>query len=129
MAAEKVVPTERQRERSALDLGDPLVVELIHRAQESDAEDRKLTVRQALGKYKKAVFWAMILSTSLIMEGYDLTLVRSLSPTLSPRRGPSPPKLAEALADPVSLRSTPFTARPSSATASACMTPRRTPGR
>lgn len=75
MATEKVVPTERQRERSAFDLSDPHVVELIHRAQESDAQDRKLTVRQALGKYKKAVFWAMILSTSLIMEGYDLALV------------------------------------------------------
>ena len=76
MAVEKVVPTERQRERSALDVNDPHVVELIHRAQESDEEDRKLTVRQALGKYKKAVFWAMILSLSLVMEGYDLSLVR-----------------------------------------------------
>lgn len=76
MAPGNVVPTERQLEHSAFDLNDPRVVELIHRAQESDAEDRKLTVRQALGKYKKAVFWAMILSTSLIMEGYDLALVR-----------------------------------------------------
>jgi SP family general alpha glucoside:H+ symporter-like MFS transporter len=32
-------------------------------------------VRQALSKYKKAVFWAMFLSTSLIMEGYDLVIV------------------------------------------------------
>ncbi|KAL2111627.1 hypothetical protein VUR80DRAFT_9700 [Thermomyces stellatus] len=77
MAPGNVVPTERQLEHSAFDLNDPRVVELIHRAQESDAEDRKLTVRQALGKYKKAVFWAMILSTSLIMEGYDLALINS----------------------------------------------------
>ena len=75
MATAKIVPTERQRELSAFNLNDPHVVELINRAQESDAQDRNLTVRQALKKDKKAVFLAMILSTSLIMEGFDLTLV------------------------------------------------------
>jgi SP family general alpha glucoside:H+ symporter-like MFS transporter len=56
---------------------DPAIVELIHMAQESDAADRLLTIGQALKKYKKAVFWAMLLSTSLIMEGYDLVIVRT----------------------------------------------------
>ncbi|KAL4972414.1 major facilitator superfamily domain-containing protein [Aspergillus desertorum] len=46
---------------------------LIRQAQESDEADRKLTIRQAIRKYKKAVVWAMFLSTRLIMEGYDLT--------------------------------------------------------
>ncbi|KAM5344551.1 hypothetical protein ACJ41O_013086 [Fusarium nematophilum] len=71
MAPEKVVPTTRELDE-ALDLDDARTLELIQRAQESDAADRKLTVRQALAKYKKAVFWALFLSTSLIMEGYDL---------------------------------------------------------
>jgi SP family general alpha glucoside:H+ symporter-like MFS transporter len=75
MAIEKVVPTEH--ELQGLDLSDPEVIELIHHAQESDAADRLLTVRQALKKYKNAVFWAMFLSTSLIMEGYDLVIVSS----------------------------------------------------
>jgi hypothetical protein len=75
MATEKIVPTEH--ELKGLDLGNPDVAELIRHAQESDAADRLLTVRQALGKYKKAVFWAMLLSTSLVMEGYDLVIVRS----------------------------------------------------
>lgn len=48
---------------------------LISQAQASADADSKLTVRQALKKHKKAVFWAMILSTSLIMEGYDLVIV------------------------------------------------------
>jgi SP family general alpha glucoside:H+ symporter-like MFS transporter len=73
MASEKVVPTEK--ELKGFDLESPDVVSLIHRAQESDAADRKLTVRQALVKYKKAVFWAMFLSTSLVMEGYDAVIV------------------------------------------------------
>lgn len=77
MAREKVVPTEH--ELQGFDLNDPGTVELIHHAQESDAADRLLTVREALKKHKKAVFWAMFLSTSLIMEGYDLVIVRSIS--------------------------------------------------
>ena len=50
---------------------------LIAQAQASADLDSKLTVMQALKKHKKAVFWAMILSTSLIMEGYDLVIVRT----------------------------------------------------
>lgn len=73
MAVEKVVPTAKELEQ--FDLSDAHTVELINRAQEGDAADRKLTVRQALVKYKKAVFWALFLSTSLIMEGYDLVIV------------------------------------------------------
>lgn len=78
MTTEKIVPTERELKR--FELSNPDTVELIHLAQESDAADRLLTVRQALKKYKKAVFWAMFLSTSLIMEGYDLVIVSSKFP-------------------------------------------------
>jgi SP family general alpha glucoside:H+ symporter-like MFS transporter len=73
MESEKIVPNVQ--ELSGLDLNDPTIVELIHQAQESDAADRQLTIRQAIKKYKKACFWAMFLSTSLIMEGYDLVIV------------------------------------------------------
>ena len=74
METEKVVPT-LQRERGSLDLTNDETFDLIRHAQESDTADRKLSIRQALSKYKKAVFWAMFLSTSLIMEGYDLVIV------------------------------------------------------
>lgn len=77
MAIAKVVPTEH--ELQGLDLSNPEIIELIHHAEESDAADRLLTVREALKKYKRAVFWAMFLSTSLIMEGYDLVIVSSAS--------------------------------------------------
>ncbi|KAK0648260.1 general substrate transporter [Cercophora newfieldiana] len=75
MESEKVVPTER--ELGKFDLNDPEVVALIHHAEASDAADRKLTFREALKKYRRAVFWAMILSTSLIMEGYDIVMISS----------------------------------------------------
>ena len=77
MEPEKIVPTEV--ELKGLDLTPAEVKELIRHAQESDVADRQLTIRQALKKYKVAVFWAMFLSTSLIMEGYDVVIVRSES--------------------------------------------------
>jgi SP family general alpha glucoside:H+ symporter-like MFS transporter len=93
MSTEKITPTEG--ELKGLDLSNPETTSLIQYAQESDAADRLLTVRQAAKKYKKAVFWALILSTSLIMEGYDLVIVRNPFPFLSkqcrfiyPRRKP-----------------------------------------
>lgn len=78
MAPELVVPNEKELE--ALDLNDPKTLDLIRHAEESHAADQLLTVREALRKYKKAVFWATFLSASLIMEGYDLVIVRD-SPT------------------------------------------------
>ncbi len=73
MDTEKVVSTAF--ERHILDASRSETLELVRHAQESDAADRQLTIRQALSKYKKAVFWAMLLSTSLVMEGYDLVIV------------------------------------------------------
>ncbi|RSH89194.1 hypothetical protein EHS25_002306 [Saitozyma podzolica] len=60
-----------------LDLNDVEVLRLVHQAQEADIADHSLTIKQALKKYKKAVFWAMFLSTALIMEGYDLVIISS----------------------------------------------------
>ncbi|KAJ5692605.1 hypothetical protein N7462_002028 [Penicillium macrosclerotiorum] len=72
MASDKVEPkTDR------LEIEDLSVTDLVQQAQQSDAADRHLTVMQAVKKYKKAVFWAMFLSTSLIMEGYDLVIITS----------------------------------------------------
>ncbi|KAI1325758.1 putative MFS alpha-glucoside transporter [Xylariaceae sp. FL0255] len=70
-----VVPTAAELKR--FDLNDAQVIDLIQHARDADESDRSLTIRQALRKYKKAVFWAMILSVSLIMEGYDLVMINS----------------------------------------------------
>jgi SP family general alpha glucoside:H+ symporter-like MFS transporter len=81
MEVEKIIPTENGLQ--GFDLSDPATIELIHHAQEGDAADRLLTIRQALKKYKKAVFWGLFLSTSLIMEGYDVVMVSVKLPTLA----------------------------------------------
>lgn len=73
MTSQRVVPSER--EAAELRRAEGQTADLIRQAQESDEADRKLTIRQAVKKYKKAVFWALFLSTSLVMEGYDLVIV------------------------------------------------------
>ena len=69
-----IVPTER--ELKGFDLTNDELQELVAQAQRGDEADRQLTIRQALKHYKTPVFWAMFLSTSLIMEGFDLVTVR-----------------------------------------------------
>ncbi len=76
MTTEKVVPTEQELRH--FELGNPDTITLIQQAQLSDAADRKLSIPEAAKKYKKAVFWSCLLSTALIMEGYDVVVVSVL---------------------------------------------------
>lgn len=67
--------TSRHVENTSFNPHDPETARLVALAREGDEIDASLTIRQALKKYKTSVFWAMILSTALIMEGYDLVMV------------------------------------------------------
>lgn len=78
-AKDVIVPT--WNEVQALNLESDQTHNLIQLARESDAADRQLSIAEAVKKYKKACIWAMILSTSLIMEGYDLVIVSTLHTT------------------------------------------------
>lgn len=58
-----------------LDLNDPAISALVEKAKASQDADHRLGLWEAVKKYKVATFWAMILSTALVMEGFDLTIV------------------------------------------------------
>lgn len=45
-------------------------LKLIRDAAAADKRDHDLTLWQAIKSHKKAVFWSMALSATLIMEGY-----------------------------------------------------------
>lgn len=47
-------------------------------AENANAQEHELSVRQALHLYPKSVMWSFILSTSVIMEGYDTKLIGTL---------------------------------------------------
>lgn len=44
-------------------------------AQDSARNEKDMTVRQALKAYKKAILWSLVISTCVIMEGYDTNLL------------------------------------------------------
>lgn len=57
--------------------------QVIHRDLFADAEDatnreHELTILQAIKLYPKAVGWSVIMSTALVMDGYDTRLLGSL---------------------------------------------------
>ncbi|KAI1018727.1 hypothetical protein LB503_005559 [Fusarium chuoi] len=58
-------------------------------AQAANAHEHALTVRQALKSYPWAVVWSLVVSLSIIMEGYDTILIGSLYayPTYARRFG------------------------------------------
>jgi SP family general alpha glucoside:H+ symporter-like MFS transporter len=74
MAPSQVIPADKEAKDfglSAEELND-----LVLQAKQGDEDDRKLTIKQAIRQYRGPVLWAMFLSTSLIMEGFDLVTVR-----------------------------------------------------
>lgn len=44
-------------------------------AQDVAVDEKNMTIREALKIYKKAVFWSLVISTCVIMEGYDTNLL------------------------------------------------------
>jgi hypothetical protein len=62
-------------------LGDKV---LDHDARLATAAEHSLTFWQALKTYRKAAFWSVLVSTSIIMEGYDTTLIGSFYGLRSP---------------------------------------------
>jgi hypothetical protein len=75
MARDSIVPTDGGVH--AIKFSSEHVEDLVSQARAADEAEQKLTVREAVKHYKTATFWAIILSTSLIMEGYDLVIVRN----------------------------------------------------
>ena len=47
-------------------------------AQHAASDEKAMSVFQAIKLYPKAVGWSVVLSSALIMEGYDLALLGSL---------------------------------------------------
>ncbi|KAK8129412.1 hypothetical protein PG999_001792 [Apiospora kogelbergensis] len=58
-------------------------------AKQANLEEHELTLRDALRQYPRAVMWSVLLSTSIIMEGYDIVLMSSFfaQPAFSERFG------------------------------------------
>ncbi|CAI6340594.1 unnamed protein product [Periconia digitata] len=63
-------------------------------AQHAAADEKEMSLKQAIRLYPKAVGWSVVLSSTLIMEGYDLALLGSLygSPQFNMKYGVQNPE-------------------------------------
>ncbi|KAJ8118497.1 hypothetical protein OPT61_g536 [Boeremia exigua] len=61
----------------------------LHQAKQAADEEHSLTISQAIRQHPKAVIWSVLLSTCIIMEGYDIVLIYSFfaQPAFSRRYG------------------------------------------
>ena len=44
-------------------------------AQATNDDEKNMTTREAIKIYKKAIMWSLVISTCVIMEGYDTNLL------------------------------------------------------
>ncbi|KAI8668960.1 MFS domain-containing protein [Fusarium keratoplasticum] len=66
-------------ESAALDSSDPSKTHhnIIEHARAAAHKERKMTLRQGIKLYPKAIFWSILISTCIAMEGYDISLVNN----------------------------------------------------
>jgi SP family general alpha glucoside:H+ symporter-like MFS transporter len=49
--------------------------QLVSDAKDATDQEHKMTLMQGIRLYPKAIFWSIIISTCIAMEGYDLCLL------------------------------------------------------
>lgn len=78
MAPENVDERPAQ-EKSSYDANDPHEAKnvVIAFAKSAADKERKMTLLQGIKLYPKAVAWSILISTCIVMEGYDITLVNN----------------------------------------------------
>lgn len=53
---------------------------VIHSAKIATEKEHKMTLLQGIRLYPKAIFWSMLISTCIVMEGYDICLINNFCP-------------------------------------------------
>jgi len=52
-------------------------VNIVEHARAAAHKERNMTIRQGIKLYPKAIFWSVLISTCIVMEGYDISLVNN----------------------------------------------------
>jgi len=68
---------------------NPHLPQLLHEANDATETEKNMSIMQAFRTYPKAVMFSIILSTAIVMEGYDVVLLAGLyaSPAFCKRYG------------------------------------------
>ena len=56
---------------------DKVVDQLLHDAKNATEKERGMTFLQGVRLYPKAVAWSILISTTIVMEGYDVCLINN----------------------------------------------------
>lgn len=51
--------------------------DIIENARSAAAKEQKMTLMQGIKLYPKAVGWSVLISTCIVMEGFDIVLVNN----------------------------------------------------
>ncbi|CRG92110.1 Maltose permease MAL31 [Talaromyces islandicus] len=62
-------------EKAAEAAAAPSMAQLVENAKAATEKEHKMSLLQGIRLYPKAVFWSMLISTCIVMEGYDICLV------------------------------------------------------
>ncbi|KAJ4269719.1 hypothetical protein NW762_001387 [Fusarium torreyae] len=64
---------------AAVDNTDPSKthISIVEHARAAAHKERSMTLRQGIKLYPKAIFWSILISTCIVMEGYDISLVNN----------------------------------------------------
>ncbi len=69
----------------------PALADTGHHAlpQQAAEDEHNMTVREAIRRYPKAIMWSVLVSSAIVMEGYDVILVESfmVQPAFSRKYG------------------------------------------
>jgi SP family general alpha glucoside:H+ symporter-like MFS transporter len=51
--------------------------QMIHNAKSAAEKEHKMTLMQGVRLYPKAIAWSVLISTCIVMEGYDVCLINN----------------------------------------------------
>ncbi|KAF2644275.1 maltose permease MAL61 [Massarina eburnea CBS 473.64] len=72
-----VVAVDAEKTR-VMSITNPDIKELAHDASRATRAEQQMTLREGIKLYPKAVGWSILLSTAIIMEGFDIVLINNL---------------------------------------------------
>ena len=71
------ITNANQNDISAQDSSEKMHSKVVEHAKLASDKEQKMTLMQGIRLYPKAIFWSFVISTCIVMEGYDVCLVNN----------------------------------------------------
>lgn len=74
---EKQAQEQRQQGPDGMEERPKIANKIVGYAKTATEKEQKMTLLQGVKLYPKAIFWSMLISTCIVMEGYDVSLINN----------------------------------------------------